>query len=124
MMLRLEMKNWNMALTEKQQKYQHYHPEKLINRIFYRRKILLSDQRRIKQQAKFANSPLGKAFEKQTKTIEQQGKKQVEPLEDLKPDKNKDETKSVEELFPKRMRTNEINNELDEIKKWEEKTRQ
>ena len=50
--------------------------------------------------------------------------KQVEPLEDLKPDKNKDETKSVEELFPKRMRTNEINNELDEIKKWEEKTRQ
>ena len=123
-MLRLEMKNWNMALTEKQQKYQHYHPEKLINRIFYRRKILLSDQRRIKQQAKFANSPLGKGFEKQTKTIEQQGKKQVEPLEDLKPDKNKDETKSVEELFPKRMRTNEINNELDEIKKWEEKTRQ
>ena len=123
-MLRLEMKNWNMELTEKQQKYQHYHPEKLINRIFYRRKILLSDQRRIKQQAKFANSPLGKAFEKQTKTIEQQGKKQVEPLEDLKPDKNKDETKSVEELFPKRMRTNEINNELDEIKKWEEKTRQ
>ena len=123
-MLRLEMKNWNMALTEKQQKYQHYHPEKLINIIFYRRKILLSDQRRIKQQAKFANSPLGKAFEKQTKTIEQQGKKQVEPLEDLKPDKNKDETKSVEELFPKRMRTNEINNELDEIKKWEEKTRQ
>ena len=123
-MLRLEMKNWNMALTEKQQKYQHYHPEKLINRIFYRRKILPSDQRRIKQQAKFANSSLGKAFEKQTKTIEQQGKKQVEPLEDLKPDKNKDETKSVEELFPKRMRTNEINNELDEIKKWEEKTRQ
>ena len=123
-MPRLEMKNWNMALTEKQQKYQHCHPEKLINRIFYRRKILPSDQRRIKQQAKFANSPLEKAFEKQTKTIEQQGKKQVEPLEDLKPDKNKEETKFIEELFPKRMRTNEINNELDEIKKWEEKTRQ
>ena len=28
---RLEMKNCNMILTEKQQKYQHYHPEKLIN---------------------------------------------------------------------------------------------
>ena len=24
-------KNYNMALTEKQQKYQHYHPEKQIN---------------------------------------------------------------------------------------------
>ena len=30
-MIRLEMKNCNVILTEKQQKYQHYHPEKLIN---------------------------------------------------------------------------------------------
>ena len=30
-------------------------------------KILLSDQRRIIEQAKFTNSPLGKAFEKQIK---------------------------------------------------------
>ena len=30
------------------------------------------------EQAKFAYSPLGKAFQKQTKTIEEQGKKQVE----------------------------------------------
>ena len=30
-MIRLDMKNNNMILTEKQQKYQHYHPEKLIN---------------------------------------------------------------------------------------------
>ena len=30
-MKRLEMKNSNMILTEKQQKYQHYHPEKLID---------------------------------------------------------------------------------------------
>ena len=29
-MIRLEMKNYNMTLTEKQQKYQHYHPEKMI----------------------------------------------------------------------------------------------
>ena len=27
-MIRLEMKNCNMILTEKQQKYQHYHLEK------------------------------------------------------------------------------------------------
>ena len=30
-MIKLEMKTYNMILTEKQQKYQHYDPEKLIN---------------------------------------------------------------------------------------------
>ena len=29
-MIKLEMKNYNMILTEKQQKYQHYHLEKFI----------------------------------------------------------------------------------------------
>ena len=37
--------------------------------------ILPSNQRQIFEQAKFTYSPLGKAFEKQTKTIEDQGKK-------------------------------------------------
>ena len=35
--------------------------------------ILPSDQRRVIEQAKFKYSPLGRAFEKQTKTIEDQG---------------------------------------------------
>ena len=35
------------------------------------------DQRRVIEQAKFAYSPLEKAFEKQTKTIEEQDKKQI-----------------------------------------------
>ena len=30
-MIKLEMKNHNLVLTEKQQKYQHNHLEKLIN---------------------------------------------------------------------------------------------
>ena len=30
-MIRLEMKNCNTMLTEKQQKYQNYHLEKLVN---------------------------------------------------------------------------------------------
>ena len=30
-MIRLEMKNYNMKLTDKQQKYQHYHLENVIN---------------------------------------------------------------------------------------------
>ena len=37
------------------------------------------------EQAKFTYSPLGKAFEKQTKTTEDQGRKQIDALKDLKP---------------------------------------
>ena len=44
--------------------------------------ILPSNQRQIIEQAKFTYSPLGKAFEKQTKTIEDQGKKQVKAIQD------------------------------------------
>ena len=47
--------------------------------------ILPSNQQQIIEQAKFTYSLLGKAFEKQTKTIEDHGKKQVEALENLKP---------------------------------------
>ena len=47
--------------------------------------ILPSTQQQMIEQAKFAYSPLGKAFQKQTKTIEDQGKKQIDALADLKP---------------------------------------
>ena len=43
--------------------------------------ILPSNQQQIIEQAKFAYSPLGKAFQKQTKTIEVQGEKQTKPNE-------------------------------------------
>ena len=46
--------------------------------------ILPSNQRQITEQAKFAYSPLGKAFEKQTKTVEEQGEKQIKAIEDNK----------------------------------------
>ena len=46
--------------------------------------ILPSNQKQIVEQVKFTYSPLGKAFEKQTKTIEDQVKK-GESLEALKP---------------------------------------
>ena len=39
------------------------------------KEILPSELSRIIDQAKFTYSPLGKAFEKQTKTIEEQGEK-------------------------------------------------
>ena len=47
--------------------------------------ILPSNQQQIIEEAKFTYSSLGKAFEKQIKTIEDQGKKQNDPLADLKP---------------------------------------
>ena len=54
--------------------------------------ILPSNQQQIIEQAKFTYSPLGKAFEKQIKTIEDQGKKQIDALENLKP---KEQTKAI-----------------------------
>ena len=47
--------------------------------------ILSSNQQRIIEQAKFTYSLLGKAFEKQIKTIEDQGKKQIDAISNLKP---------------------------------------
>ena len=46
--------------------------------------ILPSNQQQIIHQAKFNYSPLGKAIEKQRKTIEDHGKKQVEAIQDNK----------------------------------------
>ena len=53
------------------------------------KEILPSNQQQIIEQAKFTYSPLEKAFEKQIKTIKDQGEKQVETL--------KKQTKAVEE---------------------------
>ena len=85
--------------------------------------ILSSDQRRVIEQAKFTYSPLGKALEKQRKTIGDQRIKQVQALKALKSEANK-ELESIEGIFPKNMKTNEIKNEINEIRKWEEKNKQ
>ena len=53
----------------------------LITRTCYS-KTLPSDQSRITEQAKFTCAPLGKAFEKQIKTIEDTGEKQIKALDD------------------------------------------
>ena len=44
--------------------------------------ILPPDQRRVIEQAKFTYSAPGKGFEKQIKTIEDQGEKQIKELEE------------------------------------------
>ena len=73
-MIRLEMKNCNIILTEKEQKYHHHHLEKIwIYKYEYLKyykyeyltgeEILPPDQRRVIEQAKFIYSRLGEAFE-------------------------------------------------------------
>ena len=52
--------------------------------------ILPSNQQQIIDQAKFTDSILGKGFQKLTKTIEDQGEKQIKAIQD------KDFSKSIE----------------------------
>ena len=88
--------------------------------------ILLSNQRQIIEQAKFSYSPLGKAFEKQTKTIEDQGKKQVKAIQDKQiVNINKDvdykdklllskERETFKDIYNKRLdKIEELNNKID-----------
>ena len=86
--------------------------------------ILLSNQQQMIQQAKFAYSPLGKSLEKQIKTIEDQGKKQVKVYQDNKQSVNininKDDYKDKlllskeRDIYNKRLdKIEEMNNEID-----------
>ena len=61
---------------------------------------------------------MGKAFQKQIKTIEDKGQKQIDALECLKP---KEQTKSIKEIFPEGYDSVEIKNELNKIKEYEKK---
>ena len=71
--------------------------------------ILPSNQLEITEQANFTYSPLKKAFEKQIKTIEDQGQKQIDALENLKPKK---ETKPTEDKSNNQSKDIIIFNEL------------
>ena len=62
------MKNYNMILTERLQKWRHYHWKIDIYEYFTAEENLSSDQNRMIEQAKFTYSLLGEALEKQTKT--------------------------------------------------------
>ena len=78
--------------------------------------ILPSNERQIIKQAKCAYSPLGNAFEKQTKTIKEQGKNQIDDItnqnEKLEGLTNKDDHKSIyKEIFDKLLKE-----KFDEIK--------
>ena len=78
--------------------------------------ILPSNQQQIIEQARFTYSPLGKAFEKQIKTTEDQGKKQVDALNTLKSNNQL----TTEDAIPKNAVNNdEAKKELDKIREIE-----
>ena len=85
-MIRLEMilsrEATNLILIEKQPKYHSYHQVKFVNMNLLLVKMLSSNQQQIIEQARFTYFPLGKAFEKQIKTIEDQGEKQIKAIQD------------------------------------------
>ena len=111
-MIRLEMKNYSMILKEKQlikreaAKYHLYHQVKFIKMNYLTGDdILPSNQQQIIEQAKFTYSLLGKAFEKQIKTVEDQGKTQFEALKTKsindKSDDNNNNTPISKEIYNK-----------------------
>ena len=108
-MIRLGMKNCNMILIAKQLKYRVYHQVKVTNEYLTGEDILPSNQQQIIEQAKSTYSPLGKAFEKQVKTIEGQGQKQVDALKNLRP---KEQTKPTEGKYNNQSNTAIICNDL------------
>ena len=71
--------------------------------------ILPSNQQQIIEQTRFTYSPLGKAFEKQMKIIEDKGQKQIDPLKDLKP---KEQTKPTEDKSNNQPKATIIFNDL------------
>ena len=81
---------------------------------------MLSDQSRIIEQAKFTYSPVDKEFDRQVKTIEDEGIKQVEVIKALELEENQ-KLESSKKVFPKNMINIDMKSKTDEIKKWEEK---
>ena len=87
--------------------------------------ILPSNQQQIIEQATFTYSPLGKAFEKQTKTIEDKGEKQIKAIPDNRKQlisdddyKNKllisKEREVFKDIYYKRLdKLEELNNKID-----------
>ena len=79
--------------------------------------ILPSNQQQITEQAKFTYSLLGKAFERQTNTIKDQGRKQVNALKSLEPSDK--QLPSIKDFISKERPNTEIVDEI-ELKRKKE----
>ena len=101
----IEIKIPSKILIKKQEKYQHYHQAKLVSmNILQLKEILLFVPSQMIEQSKSTNFLLGNVFDKQIKTIADQGKKQVEVLQILK----HAEQKRINIIFPKDKQSNLI----------------
>ena len=84
-MIKLRIKNYNMILIKKLQRHQPDHQTTKLASMntLQVEKYWLLKKKKI-EQVKFTYSPSGKAFKKQTKTIEAQVIKQIYALNTLK----------------------------------------
>ena len=101
-MITLKMKNFNInrevakisALSSaKIDKYEYLIDEQ----------ILPFNQKQMIEQAKLTYSPLGKDFEKQTKTIADQGEKEVDTLKSL--ESSDEQLPSIKDLYHKKAKS-------------------
>ena len=114
-MIKLKMKSYNInreaakisALSSRKlHKYEYLTGEN----------ILPSNQQEIIEKTKFTYSHLGKAFDKQIKIIEDQGKKQVDALNTLKSNNNNKLEIKNEDIIPENAFTsNESRKELNKM---------
>ena len=121
------MKSYNLVLIEKLRKYLLCHQTNLISmKILQVKKYYHQINKKIIEQATFTYSPLGKAFEKQIKAIEDQREKQIKAI------KNRGQVTKIlkyaydDKDIPLIAKQNEIFNELlderlDEITKLDKK---
>ena len=78
----MRMENCDTILIQKLQKSQSHDQAKLITmNILPVKTFYLVMTKKIIEQAKFIYSLLGKAFEKQIKTVEDQGEKQIKAIQ-------------------------------------------
>ena len=69
------------------------------------------NQQQIIGQAKFTYSPLGKAFEKQTKTIKDHREKQIEAIQDNKKQLTNTQELTIKNIIPENILNDEAKKE-------------
>ena len=107
-----------MILMEELQKYQPYHQEKLknMNILQVKKNYLLIKKKKTIEQAKFTYSLLGKAFEKQIKTIEEPKENQADALKVFKTDTQK---LAIKNMIPEDILTEKAKNAPNKTKEIE-----
>ena len=81
--------------------------------------ILPSNQRQIIEQAKFTYSPLGEAFEKQIKTIENLGEKHIKAIQDNKKQLTNTQEVTIKNIILENILNDEAKKEIDKISEIE-----